>query len=416
MGLLHIEHIKPGMILAADLRTPLGRFLLPKGAAVTEECLRSCKMWGVAAAEIEGVTRLQAERKALAAIPQDTLTLLKNRTRALFSGCDASHPAMRELARLHLQRHAMASLDGQRPAERPMLQAPAGTRHGQRPATPPSMAELLRKGDQLFSLPAIFNKIVEVIRDPTSSAAFIAETIGKDPNLSAKLLKLVNSSYYGFPEPVGSLSRAVMIVGSSRLTSMAVGILTMTLFRKIPKRLMDVISFWRHGLACGVVARLVAARRRDMEEEALFVAGLLHDMGRMAYVAQQPELTAAALFEAQSRGVPIFVVESEIWGFDHAALGGAMLSAWKFPEQLIRAVAHHHQPTEANPGLEASLVHVADIIAHAMDHGGGQDFPVPPLAAEAFTATGLLPDDLSSIVIQAQSQLDDITRIFIEEP
>lgn len=415
MGLLHIEHIKPGMVLAADLRTPQGRFILPKGSAINEECLRSCKMWGVAEAEIEGVTRLQAERRALADIPPGILTELKNRTRALFAGCDASHPAIRELARLHLQRHAMASLDGRRPAERPAPSAPP-QQGGRPPAQPPPMADIVRKGDQLFSLPAIFNKIVAVIRDPTSSAAFIAETIGKDPNLSAKLLKLVNSSYYGFPQRVDSLSRAVMIVGSSRLTSMAVGILTMTLFRNIPRRLMDVASFWRHGLACGVAARLLASRLDGMEEEPLFVAGLLHDMGRMAYVAQQPELTAQALGAALSSGVPAFVMESQIWGFDHAALGGAMLTAWKFPARLIRAVAHHHKPLEAETGLEAAVVHVADVIAHAMDLGGGQGFPVPPLSAAAFEATGLLPGDLSAIVVQAKSQLDDITRIFIEEP
>lgn len=167
MGLLHIEHIKPGMVLAADLRTPQGRFILPKGSAINEECLRSCKMWGVAEAEIEGVTRLQAERRALADIPPGILTELKNRTRALFAGCDASHPAIRELARLHLQRHAMASLGGRPPAESPAPSAPP-QQGGRPPAQPPPMADIVRKGDQLFSLPAIFNKIVAVIRDPTS--------------------------------------------------------------------------------------------------------------------------------------------------------------------------------------------------------------------------------------------------------
>jgi HD-like signal output (HDOD) protein len=416
MGLLNIEYVKPGMILAADLRTPLGRFFLPKGSAFTDESLRACKMWGVAAAEIEGVSRMRIERETLAAIAPEILSELKNRTRAHFAGCDTTHPAVRELARLHLVRHALRSLEaGSVPPLPPRPARPHPAAPGTSAVTPPSLAAIVQKGDQLFSLPAIFNKIVTVIRDPTSSASFIAEVIGKDQNLSAKLLRLVNSSYYGYPERVDSLSRAVLIVGSSRLTSLAVGILTMTLFRRVPRRLMDVTSFWSHGLACGVVARLLAVRKGNMEDEPLFVAGLLHDMGRMAYVVQYPELGTAALYEAMSRGQPGHAAESEIWGFDHAVLGGAMLASWKFPPMLIQAVARHHHPTQTEDGVAAALVHVADVIAHAMDHGGGQGFPVPPLSPAAFAAAGIAPGDLSSIVIQAFSQLDDITRIFLEE-
>jgi HD-like signal output (HDOD) protein len=415
MGLVTIEYVKPGMILAADLHTPLGRFFLPKGSAFTDENLRACKMWGVAAVEVEGVSRTQLERESLAAIAPEVLAELKNRTRAHFAGCDAAHPAVRELARLYLMRHALRSLETN--ALPPLPPRPARPRPGSqgRRAPAPTLSGVVKQGARLFSLPAIFNKIMTVIRDPTSSAAYIAEVIGKDANLSARLLKLVNSSYYGFPERVDSLRRAVMIVGSSRLSSLAVGILTMTLFRRVPRRLMDVASFWGHGLACGVAARLLAVRQGAVEDEPLFVAGLLHDMGRMAFVVQEPELGAAALFDALARGVPGHAAESGLWGFDHAELGGAILADWKFPDRLIRAVAGHHRPGEASEDREAALVHVADVIAHAMDHGGGQGFPVPPLSPAAFAAAGIAPGDLSSIVIQAQSQLDDITRIFLEE-
>ncbi|MFZ5810943.1 MAG: HDOD domain-containing protein [Thermodesulfobacteriota bacterium] len=413
MGRLNIEDITPGMVLAADLRTPQGRFFLAKGSPLTDGHLRACKMWGVTEAEIEDSSGSQAEQNVLAALPPETLDALKQRTRMHFAGCDTSHPAIRELARQHLLRHASQACQGMLPA--PV--APPPHRPKTRAAgTPPPLKAVVARADRMFSLPTIFGKILEVLRDPGSSAASIADAIGKDQNLSAKLLRLVNSSYYGYAERIDSLNRAVMIVGSSRLMTLSMGILTMSVFKNIPRRLMDMTSFWSHGLTCGIVARIMAARLGGADEEPLFLAGLLHDMGRMAFCVQYPELGSQALEEALGHGLPAYRAESAIWGFDHAAVGGAILTSWNFPPHLTRAVADHHSPPPADSGLEAAMVHVADVIAHAMDHGGGQGFPVPPLDPAAFEATGLSPGALSAISIQAQSQLEDVIRIFIEKP
>lgn len=413
MGRLNIEDITPGMVLAADLHTPQGRFFLAKGSPLTDGHLRACKMWGVTEAEVEDASGARTEQNVLAAIPRETLDALKQRTRRHFAGCDTTHPAIRELARQHLLRHASLACRGILPA--PV--APRPHRPRARVAeSPPPMKAVVTRADRMFSLPTIFGKILEVLRDPGSSATSIADAIGKDQNLSAKLLRLVNSSYYGYSERIDSLGRAVMIVGSSRLLTLSMGILTMSVFKNIPRRLMDMTSFWSHGLTCGIVARIMAARLDDLDEEPLFLAGLLHDMGRMAFCVQYPELGSQALEDALGQGLPAYRAESEIWGFDHAALGGAILASWNFPPRLTRAVAGHHRPPPTDSGLEAAMVHVADVIAHAMDHGGGQGFPVPPLDPAAFEATGLSPGALSAIVIQAQSQLDDVIRIFIEKP
>jgi HD-like signal output (HDOD) protein len=341
MGRLNIEDITPGMVLAADLHTPQGRFFLAKGSPLTDGHLRACKMWGVTEAEVEDASGARTEQNVLAAIPRETLDALKQRTRKHFAGCDTTHPAIRELARQHLLRHASLACRGILPA--PVAPRPPRPR-ARVAASPPPMKAVVTRADRMFSLPTIFGKILEVLRDPGSSATSIADAIGKDQNLSAKLLRLVNSSYYGYSERIDSLGRAVMIVGSSRLLTLSMGILTMSVFKNIPRRLMDMTSFWSHGLTCGIVARIMAARLDDLDEEPLFLAGLLHDMGRMAFCVQYPELGSQALEDALGQGLPAYRAESEIWGFDHAALGGAILASWNFPPRLTRAVAGHHRP------------------------------------------------------------------------
>jgi HD-like signal output (HDOD) protein len=332
-------------------------------------------MWGVTEAEVEDASGARTEQNVLAAIPRETLDALKQRTRKHFAGCDTTHPAIRELARQHLLRHASLACRGILPA--PV--APRPHRPRARVAeSPPPMKAVVHRADPIFSLPTIFGKILEVLRDPGSSATSIADAIGKDQNLSAKLLRLVNSSYYGYSERIDSLGRAVMIVGSSRLLTLSMGILTM--FR------LQEHSQTAHG------HDLVLEPRPDLRHrgpdhgrapgrsgrEPLFLAGLLHDMGRMAFCVQYPELGSQALEDALGQGLPAYRAESEIWGFDHAALGGAILASWNFPPRLTRAVAGHHRPPPTDSGLEAAMVHVADVIAHAWITGrAGISGPAP---------------------------------------
>ena len=160
---------------------------------------------------------------------------------------------------------------------------------------------LIESDPKLTSLPDVFVRVNEVLGDPLSTSQEAAEAIGMDTGLSAKLLRLVNSAFYGFPVKVDTLSRAVTIVGSRQLTTLALGLSVLAMFKDLPGDLVDMRSFWKHSIGCGVIASSLAEPGIGGEVERLFVAGLLHDVGRLVLYRSLPRHLALVLATARSK-------------------------------------------------------------------------------------------------------------------
>ncbi|MFP5238617.1 MAG: HDOD domain-containing protein, partial [Acidobacteriota bacterium] len=158
---------------------------------------------------------------------------------------------------------------------------------------------------KLATLPQVVIQTLEALKNPNVSYGYVASIIGKDTALSAKLLKLVNSALYSFPEPVETIDRAVTVVGASRLTSLALGVSMINYFADIPHDVLDMRSFWKHCLSCGVLARLLAVTAGHPNEERCFVAGLLHDVGRLIMLKNHPALVAQAIALAGEADIPL---------------------------------------------------------------------------------------------------------------
>src|SRR5262249_17900621 len=146
------------------------------------------------------------------------------------------------------------------------------------------------------------------------------------------------------------------------------------------------------SIATGVTARMLAMYRNERRAERFFVAGILHDIGRLLLFALRPDAARAALTRSQMENEPLVVSEYAAFGFDHSEGGAAVLEAWKLPEDLQEIVRFHHAPAEAGPHRrDAALVHVADVIATAMKFGNSGDPAVPLLAPEAWEQLELAP-------------------------
>lgn len=277
-----------------------------------------------------------------------------------------------------------------------------------------SAAELVRATTKLASLPSIYLRLTEVTNEPRSTAAEVARVISEDTALAARLLKLVNSSFYGFSHRIDTVTQAVSLVGTQQVLDLALASSVTRAFAGIPRERLDMDGFWRHSVACAIAARHVALRCRWPSPERAFVAGLLHDIGRLVLFLQEPQAMATALERAARDGRLLHVAEREICGFDHADVGRELLSAWKLPPVLQEAVGRHHRPERAGSHLkEAAAVHLGDLVANAMALGSSGEQLVPPLDAPAWAALGVEPEFLAELVAEVDRQHADVVQVML---
>lgn len=404
MGIVLLDDLKPGMVLAADVRDGSGRMLLPGGAEVEEKHLKIFRSWGVGQVDVaDGETPASEEE-----LPPEVLDAARAHVDALF-GAAGKGEAAGEMRRLGAKRLALRMYnEGYAPpppwggeTDVPAPEVPERTE----PADPAALVADV----ELASLPTIFAKLVEAINNPRSSAASIAEVVGKDTSLSARLLKVVNSPFYGFPSRIDTISRAVTIIGTKQLTTLAVGICAMDVFQGVPEDVVDMRTFWQHSLGAGLLARLLAANCDVANTERLFVCGLLHDIGHLLLYTYRTKQAVAAVALGRAEGVPLFEAERRILGFDHSRLGAELLRLWKLPVTIENAVAHHHEPSKSHDPREAAIVAVANTMAYALDMGGSGETRMPPVPRHVLKLAEMPLGALGQAAAQADTQFKALT-------
>ncbi len=270
--------------------------------------------------------------------------------------------------------------------------------------------------EPLASLPNTFYKLREVVTDPDSDFDDIAEIIGVDPSLTPRLLKIVNSAFYGFRGEIETISHAMGVVGTEQLMQLVLATTVVEQFKGIPKDLVDMNYFWRHSVACGLSARAIHRARGEYDGESIFVAGLLHDIGRLVMCLKVPDQLKIVLDFAEKSGDRWYKAEAKYFGFDHGGVGGALLRAWNLPVKLQEAVAHHHLPSPANNfPLEAAIVHLADRISHQVILDPDRDTEKYFYEKDAWDAVQLSEDShLQQIIEQTEAQLEEVSQIFLQ--
>lgn len=279
----------------------------------------------------------------------------------------------------------------------------------------PRSAESLVKGAiSVASLPEIFIRLNEEVNNPYGNLSDIAEIISEDTGLAARMLRIANSAMFNFPSPVITISHAVTILGTRQLRDIVLATCAIKAFNGISENLVDMRSFWQHSIACGIAARVLATYRREPNIERFYVLGLLHDIGLLILYQEIPSVASSILNKCSQEGLLLHKAEDEVLGYDHALVGRLLLKEWRLPESAQEAVGCHHRPLLATSYPdEAALIHVADIIATAMQIGNGSECRVPPLAAEAWARIGLPASMISDITQQIDSQYNDVVDLFL---
>ncbi len=277
--------------------------------------------------------------------------------------------------------------------------------------------ELIKGNEQLASLPEIYYQLNEAIHDPDCTFDDIGEIISIDTSLTLRILKIVNSAFYGFSSQVETVSHALTIIGTDQLTQLVLASSVMSRFKGIPEDLINMEKFWQHSLACGLASRALATLSGEYNVERFFVAGLLHDVGRLVMCVKAPEQTREIMQRVRENGQVLYEEEKRILGFDHAELGGRLLKSWFLPERLEEAVANHHEPhNAANFPEEAAMVNLGNSIAHAMGLGESGEAVAPPLNPKSWEAIGL-PQSLYLAMVKdkVEQQFEDVTQVFFQQ-
>jgi len=224
---------------------------------------------------------------------------------------------------------------------------------------------LAEVGD-LATLPEVTIKIIEIVEDTKSTARDLHGVIKNDPALSVKVLKVVNSAFYGLPGQVASVDRAIILLGLSAVKNIAIAASIARLFKG--KRISEQFSaadLWRHSLGVAVVARNIAKiSPHPVMPDEVFVAGLIHDIGTLIERQTFPEQFAEVINRCLKNGTNFLETERQIIGADHQAFGVGLTTKWKFPRHLRAAVGFHHNPEALSVELQnmATLIQMADIL------------------------------------------------------
>ena len=277
--------------------------------------------------------------------------------------------------------------------------------------------DLLDDDISIASLPRVYHQFQEAMCDKNTSFTEIGKIIIHDSGLTARLLGIVNSAYYGFPAKIEKISHAIGWIGTDDLSNLLLSTVVIDKFKSIPDSVINMESFWQHSIASGLIARELASYTETLEPEKYFIAGMLHDIGQIVLCKKLPELTLKILLDNQTQPKQLHIAEFEELGFDHAELGGRLLEKWNLSEFHVEITTFHHDPNRApNYSLGASILYFADILANTMKLGSSGESTVPPVIDEEAWERIQLPEQirLTDLKEKIYKAYDETVGLFLQ--
>ena len=283
----------------------------------------------------------------------------------------------------------------------------SGSREAQIGSPTSALARLAARIGEISTLPEVVYRILTLVEDPESGAADLAEAVRSDPALAMRVMRTVNSPYYGLEEKVADLQQAIAILGFREIRNLAITSHVATLFRTSGgHNHYSRRGLWQHLVATGLVSRMIAQTTGRLPPDEVYLAGLLHDLG-LILLDQYAHASFSRVVDALSLDRPTWHIEMEVLGFSHAELGQTVARQWNLPEHLTAAIGFHHRPDQIQ-GAYCPLVcavAVADFLCHRQDVSslGVANAPMPP--ADIFLQLALGREALNQIVVQLEKAL-----------
>ncbi len=281
------------------------------------------------------------------------------------------------------------------------------------------IAAAIQEINHIATLPEVTLRIVELVEDPSSTAQDLQRMISNDPALCSRILKVVNSAFYGLPGQVASIDRAIVLLGLNAVKNIAVAASLVKLFRGGELgQAFSARELWSHSIAVATAARQIATKISMGLPDEAFLAGLMHDLGVVVELQydRQKLLKVVEMLGVNSGGAPLrdmMEAEREIFGADHQSFGEALARKWKFPKSLAMAAGHHHDPLSlpAEQRMLPTIVHIADRLAAQGGMGFRLDLVDATVSDGALEAIGLSRADAEAILSDLPNALQEVKQL-----
>jgi putative nucleotidyltransferase with HDIG domain len=307
-----------------------------------------------------------------------------------------------------IERDVVASPGAKIDISSSQLQSPSADAH-----SCPSIEELIRQVRDLPTLPEVVIRVAEMVNNPHTSAKDLGKIIAHDQVQTARLLKLVNSAYYGFPQDITKVTTAIVVLGFNSIRQLLLSSAVFEMFENEKVEGFRRMDLLRHAVATAIASRTIGKHLAHPELEELFVAGLLHDIGKVVMDRYFHEEYATVIERAVEEGITFHTAERDLLEYDHTIVGQMLAKHWRLPDKLATMIANHHHPASAGRhGRDTAIVHLADILARAKQFGSGGDHVMPELDPWSWEILALDPAKLDPILTELEEQYPQVISMF----
>lgn len=264
----------------------------------------------------------------------------------------------------------------------------------------------------LLSLPNIYWRLRELVEQENYSLQEIADLIACDPGLTARLLRIVNSAYFGFESEIETVSRAVSVIGVNQVEELVLTTAVADTLGDIESDMFDIHQFWLGSIYRAICARHLASECHGLTPERMFIAGLLSGIGLLVLYQSVAELAEQAQGYSDETGQPLHLIERELIGFDNAAVAALLLQNWKLPDSQVMAIRHHLEPDPSAPhALETALIHIAVHMGDAIASSRTVEDAFHDIDSQARKTFGLELEQCETLPDIIAEQLSDIISL-----
>lgn len=254
----------------------------------------------------------------------------------------------------------------------------------------------------LPTLPVIASQVIGLLHNPRTPVQELARIISSDQSLTTTVLKLANSAYYGFPRQISTVKHALVVLGFNEIRNITFTVSILRSFRRDKKSsFFDYQAFWKHCLGCAIAAKMLAKFFRYRISGKVFVAGLVHDIGKIVLSQYAKDLFEKVMHQVISHKISLYQAEEKVLGITHAEIGGWLVYQWNFPQEIEEVIRFHHLPFKAkvNPPL-CSAIHLSDVLVRMKSIGWGGDEKIPSVHPAVWKLLQSLRPDLDQVHLE----------------